>query len=64
MLEPRVAFRSGAVSISFSAVPPPGDQNCQGNPEVPYTLTLDEPLGDRVLRDGRDLGEDLTDYLN
>lgn len=26
--------------------------NCQGHPPTPFTVTLEKPLGDRVVRDG------------
>jgi hypothetical protein len=40
------------VRIRISVRPPAGDgQDCQGNPWTPFTIALDEPLGDRKILD-------------
>lgn len=41
-----------SVTVLLGVVPRPGDHECPGNPETPFTLVLPEPLGDRVLLDG------------
>lgn len=41
-----------SVTVLLGVVPRPGDHECPGNPETPFTLELPEPLGDRVLLDG------------
>lgn len=33
-------------------IPKPGEQHCESNPATPYTVELDEPLGQRRLLDG------------
>ena len=40
-----------AVEVVITVRPRGGGQDCQGNPPTPFTLTLDEPLGDRDLLD-------------
>jgi hypothetical protein len=52
---PGVEYRDDAVVVTIRVIPKPGPQTCPSNPDTPYTLTLDEPLGDRELLDG---GED------
>jgi hypothetical protein len=37
--------------LDVGVVPFAGDQQCPGNPETPYTLVLDEPLGPRDVVD-------------
>lgn len=51
---PTVVVRAKQVVVTFLVEPLSGrgDQTCQGNDEVPYTVELDEPLGDRELVDG------------
>ncbi|GHH67589.1 hypothetical protein [Promicromonospora soli] len=41
------------VELVIGVEAPPGDaQTCQSNPPTPFTIELDEPLGDRTLMDG------------
>lgn len=40
-----------AVEVVVTVRPPTGDQACPANPPTPFTITLDEPLGDRTLHD-------------
>ena len=64
LVGPEIVYTEGQVLVSFAAEPPPGDAfNCQGNPETPFALELDEPLGDRELIDARDTGINLEDVL-
>jgi hypothetical protein len=51
--EPEIAYRDDAVVITLRVIPPAGGQTCPGNPDTPFTVKLDEPLGDRELFDGR-----------
>jgi hypothetical protein len=39
--------------LDIGVVPFAGDQECPGNPETPYTLVLDEPLGPRDVVDAK-----------
>lgn len=48
----RITPAADSVTVTFSVVPRPGNHDCQGNPETPFTLTLPEPLGGRALLDG------------
>ena len=57
--EPEVEVKSDRVIVTFVVSPgEPGSADCQGNPEVPFLLTLPEPLGNRALADGQCLGND------
>jgi hypothetical protein len=47
-----LAPAAASVTVLLGVVPRPGDHECPGNPETPFTLELPEPLGDRVLLDG------------
>lgn len=47
LLEPA----ADGIRIAIGTVARAGNQNCQGNPETPYTLELPEPPGDRPLID-------------
>jgi hypothetical protein len=49
---PDIELRDGAVVVTIGVIPVPGIQTCEGNPPTPYTIELDEALGDRVLLDG------------
>ncbi|RYC14608.1 hypothetical protein [Nocardioides zhouii] len=50
--EPSIVTTSHDVTVYWTSRPPQGAQECPGNPTVSQQLTLDEPLGDRVLLDG------------
>lgn len=61
---PQVVLTADQVRIVFVAERPPGDAfECPGNPETPYVVELPEPLGDRSLMDGFDVGITLDDYV-
>ncbi len=50
---PLVDFRAEEIVISFTVSPgTPAAATCQGNDQVEYTVTLDQPVGDRRLVDG------------
>lgn len=49
--EPFVREAEDWVGIGWAIEPLTGGQDCQGNPSVPVTVTLERPLGDRVLLD-------------
>lgn len=50
---PVVTYREDAIIVTIGVIPKAGDADCQGNPNTPYTLHLDEPLNGRQLLDGR-----------
>jgi hypothetical protein len=50
--EPEIAYDDDAVVVTMRIIPPMGDQSCPSHPPTPFTLELDEPLGDRLLLDG------------
>ncbi|RIQ11657.1 hypothetical protein [Jiangella rhizosphaerae] len=53
LAEPIVEYHEDAVDITLRVAPPEGEFfTCVGNPETTVTVQLDEPLGDRELRDG------------
>jgi hypothetical protein len=52
VLAPIVDYRPDSVIITIAVTTIPGDSDCQGNPNVPLTVQLTEPLRDRVLLDG------------
>jgi hypothetical protein len=53
LADPVVEYRDDAVLITTRVEPPVGDSfRCVGNPATEFTVELDEPLGDRQLRDG------------
>ena len=57
--EPEIEVKRDRVIVTFVVAPgEPGAANCQGNPEVPYLLTLPERLGSRALADGQCLTND------
>lgn len=39
------------VELLVAVEPRTGDATCQGNPATPFTVTLDQPLGDRTVVD-------------
>jgi hypothetical protein len=50
--DPEITYGEDVVVVTIRVIPPPGDQTCPSNPPTPFTLVLDEPLGDRTLLDG------------
>lgn len=50
--EPDIDYGTDTVTVTIRVIPRPGGQDCPSNPDTPYTLILDEPLGDRDLLDG------------
>jgi hypothetical protein len=38
--------------------------DCQGNRDTPFTVELPEPIGDRRLIEGLEIGIDLADYVD
>lgn len=50
--EPVLEQTPDRVLVSWTSSRPEGGATCPGNPSVPVTLVLDEPLGDRPLLDG------------
>jgi hypothetical protein len=50
--EPVIEYAEDVVTITIGVRHAEGDQDCQGNPAVPLTVVLSEPLGDRTLLDG------------
>ncbi|MEX1281070.1 MAG: hypothetical protein AB1Z55_10150 [Acidimicrobiia bacterium] len=51
-VEAVVAETGAEVAITVFIEPVAGEATCPGNPSFPLEVTLDEPLGDRVLVDG------------
>ena len=52
--EPEIEVTSDRVTVTFVVTPgEPGSATCPGNPDVPFLLTLPEPLGSRALADGQ-----------
>ena len=50
--EPEIVYQQDAVVVTIRVIPLGGAQSCPSNPDTPYTLVLDEPLGERRLLDG------------
>jgi len=51
VLPPYVYYGTTWVGVSYYVRPPKGLHKCQGTPPTPMTLVLDEPLGNRKLKD-------------
>jgi hypothetical protein len=52
VLAPVILSTDEAVTIALVVRTVPGGADCPGNPEFPFSITLDEPLGTRKLFDG------------
>ena len=52
IMEPEVDYGMTEVIVTILVRRAPGNQACPGNPATPFVFELDEPLGDRALRDG------------
>ncbi len=61
--EPVVLGDDSQVGITLSVVPLEGYQDCPGNPQTELEVDLGEPLGDRRIVDGREVGVELEDLL-
>lgn len=65
LLDPQIVMTEAQVFMAFAAEPPPGDAfDCPGNPDTPHVVELPEPLGDRELMEGLEIGVDLADYVD
>jgi hypothetical protein len=54
ILPPTVTYAADAITITI-LVRSLGEAECPGHPSTPYVIDLDEPIGDRELRDGGQL---------
>jgi hypothetical protein len=61
--DPLVLADTSQVSITLSVVPLEGDQTCPSNPLLAIAVDIAEPLGERRLVDGREVGFELEDLL-
>lgn len=52
VLAPVVDYRPDAIVVTIAVAMIPGDSDCEGNPSVPFTIQLTQPLRDRKLLDG------------
>ena len=52
IIGPDVQVSTEAIEVTFRVRRLTGSQACPGNPPTPVTVTLPEPLGDRMLLDG------------
>jgi hypothetical protein len=53
ILPPHIDERDDQVIITFTVTPlPPGSYTCIGHAATPYTVTLQQPIGERALFDG------------
>jgi hypothetical protein len=52
-IRPVVNYEADRIVVTITVENAGGDQACPGNPDTPFTLVLDEPVGDRVIYDGR-----------
>lgn len=65
LVGPQVVMTATQVFIAFAAERPPGDAfDCQGNPDTDFVVELPEPIGDRELFEGLEIGLTLEDYLD
>lgn len=52
IVAPAVIAGMERVTVVFAVRPRAGGHDCPSNPETPFRMVLDEPLGDRALMDG------------
>jgi hypothetical protein len=50
---PIVKYEADKITVTITVKNAEGFQSCPGNPDTPFTLMLDEAVGDRVIYDGR-----------
>lgn len=56
LLDPHVVETDDVVWIALAVIQPIGGQECPSNPSTEVVIQLDEPLGDREIRDGLVIG--------
>jgi hypothetical protein len=65
LLGPEIVMTETRVFVAFAAERPEGDAfTCPGNPDMPYVVELPQPIGDRELMEGLNIGITLEDYLD
>ena len=65
LLGPQIVMSESKVFIAFAAERPEGDAfTCPGNPDMPYTVQLPAPIGERELVEGLEIGISLEDHLD
>lgn len=65
LLGPQIVMTQTQVFVAFAAQRPQGDAfDCQGNPAIPFVVELPEPIGDRQVVEGLEIGVDLADYVD
>lgn len=52
VVDPVVVYQADAITVTIPIRIRPGEDDCTGNPAVPYLIELREPIGDRRLLDG------------
>lgn len=53
-IRPVVDYNAEDIIVTITVQNAEEFQTCPGNPDTPFTLRLSEPVGDRVIKDGRD----------
>ncbi|MEM1333789.1 MAG: hypothetical protein AAGG08_10050, partial [Actinomycetota bacterium] len=61
LLAPQVIETDAAIEIALAVIPLT-EAECPSNPSTSFVIELDEPVGDREIRDGLDLGS-ITDLV-
>jgi hypothetical protein len=51
-IRPVVDYADDSITVTITVAYAGGDQTCPGNPDTPYTLTLEQPVGSREVKDG------------
>jgi hypothetical protein len=64
LVGPEVVMTDTEVKIAFAATPQSGFFTCPANMPQAEVVELPEPLGDRTVVDGYDLGISLAEFLS
>lgn len=65
LVGPQIVMTDRQVFLAFAAERPEGDAfECPSNPDMAYTVELPEPMGDRELMEGLEIGISLEDFLD
>jgi len=65
LVGPQIVMTETQVFVAFAAQRPQGAAfDCQGNPTSPFVVELPEPIGDRQVVEGLEIGIDLADYVD